>query len=127
MWSRAGVAMRAACAPLAERSGAHGSALTPLLRNVRIPGAHVRPLRTSASVRASEDNRSDMMSSALPPGFEKLGESPEALAAINQLMEVLQRQGIDVSGGQQPSMSQLYKLATNSEVRDCASRGTSTC
>lgn len=86
--------------------------------------AHARALATSARRLASEDNRHDMMSPVLPPGFEKLGESPEALAALNQLMEALQRQGIDLSSGQRPTVKQLYTLATNPEVRECASRGT---
>lgn len=59
----------------------------------------------------------------MPPGFEKLGESPEALAAINRLMEVLQKHGVDVSSGAKPSMFQLAKLATNAEVRDATAKG----
>ena len=85
---------------------------------------HARTLATTARRLASEDNRHDMMSPVLPPGFEKLGESPEALAALNQLMEALQRQGIDLSSGQRPTMKQMYALATNPDVRECASRGT---
>ncbi|WFD34358.1 hypothetical protein MCUN1_001197 [Malassezia cuniculi] len=117
MWTRATVALRMA----------RGARVMP--RSTLAPGvsraacvSSVRMLRTSAWAAASEDNRSDMMSSTLPPGFEKLGESPEALAAINQLMDTLEKQGIDLSSGQKPSMTQLYKLATNQEVRDAASR-----
>ena len=108
----------------ASRVAARVCRQAPRMSGVYPTCTRVRMLTTSTRRLASEDNRSDMMSPVLPPGFEKLGESPEALAALNQLMEALQRQGIDLSSGQRPTMKQLYVLATNPEVRECASRGT---
>ena len=83
----------------------------------------VRTLRTSAPRFASEDPRSSW-EQTLPPGFEKLGESPEALAAVNHLIEVLEKHGLDLSSGAKPSMMQMAKLATNAEVRECTAKGT---
>lgn len=98
------MSMRAVCAPLA-------------------PSCAVRGLQTSAVPRASEDPRGNMDSS-LPSGFEKLGQAPEALSAINRLIEVLKKHGVDVNSGEKPSMMQLAKLATNSEVREYTGKGT---
>lgn len=83
----------------------------------------VRLLQTSVSRFASEDPRSSW-EQVLPPGFEKLGESPEALAAVNQLIEVLEKHGLDMTSGTKPSMMQMAKLATNAEVRECTAKGT---
>lgn len=88
------------------------------------PSCAVRGLQTSAVARASEDPRGNMDSS-LPSGFEKLGQAPEALSAINRLIEVLKKHGVDVNSGEKPSMMQLAKLATNSEVREYTGKGTS--
>lgn len=106
------------------------SALAQAPRRALLSGAAVRVarpgsmrlLRTTPRAAASEDPRGNM-ESAMPPGFEKLGESPEALAAINRLMEVLQKHGVDLSSGAKPSMFQLAKLATNAEVRDATTKG----
>lgn len=83
---------------------------------------HPRALQTSAAARASED-KNHPMDSSLPPGMEKIGESPGALSAIRNLMEVLKKNGIDVASGQKPSMMELAKLATNSEVREATGKG----
>ena len=85
-----------------------------------------RNLHTTAAVRASEDQRDSMTSSSsLPKGMEKLGESPGALAAIRQLMDVLQSHGMDLSKGEKPSMFTLARLAAKSDVRQATSKGTS--
>lgn len=81
-----------------------------------------RLLHTTRVVRASEDPRGQL-ESALPPGFEKLGESPAALMAIQNLMDVMQKNGIDLSSGEKPSLMQMAKLATNAEVRAATSKG----
>ncbi|WFC96465.1 hypothetical protein MBRA1_003122 [Malassezia brasiliensis] len=81
-----------------------------------------RSLHTSAAVRASEDRRDSMTSSSLPKGMEKLGESPGALAAIRQLMDVLQSHGIDLSKGEKPSMFTLARLASKSDVRQATGK-----
>ncbi|WFD48970.1 hypothetical protein GLX27_003643 [Malassezia furfur] len=82
-----------------------------------------RNLHTTAAVRASEDQRDSMTSSSsLPKGMEKLGESPGALAAIRQLMDVLQSHGMDLSKGEKPSMFTLARLAAKSDVRQATSK-----
>lgn len=93
---------------------------TARLAQTSVAGA--RTLRTTAAVRASEDSRPDLESS-LPPGLEKLGESPEALTAINELMQLLKKNGIDVASGQKPTMAQIGKLAFDKEVRQCTAKG----
>ncbi|KAI3617070.1 hypothetical protein CBS9595_002979 [Malassezia furfur] len=105
----------------------------PLRAALRVPRVAVprtlcvspRGLHTTAAVRASEDQRDSMSSSSsLPKGMEKLGESPGALAAIRQLMDVLKSHGMDVSKGEKPSMFTLARLAAKSDVRQATSKGT---
>ncbi|PKI82730.1 hypothetical protein MVES_003364 [Malassezia vespertilionis] len=78
-------------------------------------------MTTSRPALASEDNRGDMHP-AFPPGFEKLGQSPDALAALQQLTKVLQQNGVDVTGKTRPSMVQLATLATKKEVREATAK-----
>lgn len=59
----------------------------------------------------------------LPPGFEKLAHSPTALSAIQNLVELMKKNGVDLTSGEKPSMWQLMKLATNSEVKTATSKG----
>lgn len=102
--------------------------LRQLTRNSSVPmrvsarAMPVRMLSTTVSVRASEDPRPDLDQS-LPPGFEKVGNSPDALSAINKLVEVLKKNGVDVANGEKPSMMQLAKLATVQEVREATTKG----
>lgn len=106
------------------RASARGMAALCVRTNGAMPVSRpaVRLLRTSAPRFASEDPRSSW-EQTLPPGFEKLGESPEALAAVNHLIEVLEKHGLDLSSGAKPSMMQMAKLATNAEVRECTAKG----
>lgn len=64
----------------------------------------------------------------LPFGLDKLGEklgaSPEALSAVRELMDVLKKHGINLAVGYKPTILQLAKLATNSEVRQSTTKGT---
>ncbi|PWZ01305.1 hypothetical protein BCV70DRAFT_152938, partial [Testicularia cyperi] len=53
----------------------------------------------------------------LPPGFEKLAHSPQAMSAISTLIEVMKKNGVDLHSGEKPSMWQMVKLARNDEVR----------
>lgn len=108
---------------MALRLSARAATLYPRVRFALPPTYALRTLRTSAARWASEDPRSSW-EQTLPPGFEKLGESPEALAAVNHLIEVLEKHGLDLSSGTKPSMMQMAKLATNAEVRDCTAKGT---
>ena len=114
MWARHGMmCMRAvtrSCG-LPARAGTYVPKRQPL-----------RFLFTSAQRFASEDPRSNL-EQALPPGFEKVVQSPDALAAISKLAEVLEKNGFDLSGSQKPSMMQMAKLATNAEVREWTGKG----
>ncbi|WFD28963.1 hypothetical protein MNAN1_003979 [Malassezia nana] len=106
---------------MALRLSARAATLYPRARTFLLPTYTLRTLRTSAVQWASEDPRSSW-EQTLPPGFEKLGESPEALAAVNHLIEVLEKHGLDLSSGTKPSMMQMAKLATNAEVRECTAK-----
>lgn len=104
---------------LPVRAGLRAARL-PSLTPARI--AAPRLLQTSAVARASEDP-SGKMDSSLPPGMEKIGESPGAMAAIRNLMDVLKTHGMDLSSGEKPSMMMLAKLAMKSDVREATSKG----
>lgn len=82
----------------------------------------VRALSMSRRALATEDSRPDF-DRALPPGFEKVAESPSALAAIKELADVLEKNGLDMSGGVKPSMTQMVKLAANADVREKTAKG----
>lgn len=96
------------------------TAALPMRTAPRVP---VRALSVSARRFASEDSRSPL-EQTLPSGLEKIKDSPSALAAIQRLSDVLQKNGLDMSNGQKPSMAQMAKLATNAEVRECTAKGT---
>ncbi|WFD00994.1 hypothetical protein MYAM1_003754 [Malassezia yamatoensis] len=99
-----------------------------------------RSLHMTAIQRASEDNETkpntnvdskvdskvdseaDNSSSSVPEGMEKVHESPGALSAIRNLMEVLKQNGMDFSKGEKPSMMMLARLATKSDVRQATSK-----
>ena len=82
----------------------------------------VRALSMSRRALATEDSRPDF-DRALPPGFEKVAESPSALGAIKELADVLEKNGLDMSGGAKPSMTQMVKLAANADVREKTAKG----
>ncbi|KAN0066052.1 hypothetical protein ACQY0O_000145 [Thecaphora frezii] len=75
------------------------------------------PARTYAS---SHDGPSPYP--PLPPGFEKIAQSPTALSAIQQLVETLKKHGLDITSGQRPSVMQLMKIAANSEIRSASAK-----
>ncbi|WFD45226.1 hypothetical protein MPSI1_003904 [Malassezia psittaci] len=90
-----------------------------------------RSLHMTAIRRASEDNETKPntnvdskadTSTSVPEGMEKVHESPGALAAIRELMEVLKQNGMDFSKGEKPSMMMLARLATKSDVRQATSK-----
>ncbi|KAE9410258.1 hypothetical protein BT96DRAFT_969352 [Gymnopus androsaceus JB14] len=55
---------------------------------------------------------------------KKLQQSPEALQAIRDFIDVLQREGLDVSSGKPPSAMQLMRLGLKKDVRDGMARVT---
>ncbi|WFD32938.1 hypothetical protein MSPP1_003991 [Malassezia sp. CBS 17886] len=88
---------------------------------LRVCAAPRHAFSSTVWVRAAEDPRMNL-EKALPPGFEKLSGRPEALAAMQNLIDVLKKNGMDLSSGEKPSMMQLARMATNSEVRECTAK-----
>ncbi|UZJ56684.1 hypothetical protein CBS101457_006004 [Exobasidium rhododendri] len=52
-----------------------------------------------------------------PEFMKKLIDSPKAMEVITKLMDLLEKKGVDVKGGQPPSMMQMAKIAMDSEIR----------
>lgn len=59
----------------------------------------------------------------IPPGMEKLLESPQAMAAIERLFQLLETKGINVKSGKSPSMLKLARVAADPEVRQVMGEG----
>lgn len=66
----------------------------------------------------------DTLAKMLPPGFEKAARSRTAIDAINALIVVLKKNGVDLHSGQRPTLMQLARLATDKELRDATAKGT---
>lgn len=104
---------------LATRTIVSAARAVPPMHTARV---QVRALSVSGRALATEDSRPDF-DRALPPGFEKVAESPSALGAIKELADVLEKNGLDMSGGVKPSMTQMVKLAANADVREKTAKG----
>ncbi|KIK65459.1 hypothetical protein GYMLUDRAFT_116843, partial [Collybiopsis luxurians FD-317 M1] len=55
---------------------------------------------------------------------KKLQQSPDAILALKEFIELLQKEGLDVSSGKPPSTMQIVKLGMKKEVRDGMTRMT---
>ncbi|KAF9780293.1 hypothetical protein BJ322DRAFT_1112957 [Thelephora terrestris] len=54
--------------------------------------------------------------------FKKLADKPAALAALNNFAQILKDEGIDITSGQPPSKTQMFKLAMSPKFRDGAKK-----
>ncbi|KAJ2933478.1 hypothetical protein H1R20_g3607, partial [Candolleomyces eurysporus] len=54
--------------------------------------------------------------------WKKVANHPGSLEALRNLMEVLMKNGINMGSGQQPGLSDMIKLARNTEFRDAVVR-----
>ncbi|PWN53973.1 hypothetical protein IE53DRAFT_309274 [Violaceomyces palustris] len=54
----------------------------------------------------------------IPPGFEKLANSPSAMKSIEKLVLLMKQNGVDLTTGERPSMWAMMKLANNKEVKE---------
>ncbi|KZT39662.1 hypothetical protein SISSUDRAFT_1118854 [Sistotremastrum suecicum HHB10207 ss-3] len=50
------------------------------------------------------------------PLMQKLQNSPEALSAISNMLDIMRQEGFDTTSGRQPSTMQMLKLFTNARV-----------
>lgn len=86
-------------------------ALPAMARPVVVP-VSIRALHITAPTRAAEDPNG--LRNMLPPGFEKLYNSPGAVAAMKRMTELMVEKGFDPRKGEVPSTMQMLKLAANS-------------
>ncbi|EPQ32244.1 uncharacterized protein PFL1_00441 [Pseudozyma flocculosa PF-1] len=104
--------------------------LTPLARQaLRVrrsvaPTAQLPPAFGRRTNSSSSSGGNGLPSSwpPLPPGFEKVTQRPSAIEAIRNLVEIMKKNGIDMSSGEKPSMFQMMKLASNSEIREATGK-----
>ncbi|TNY24638.1 hypothetical protein DMC30DRAFT_410165 [Rhodotorula diobovata] len=104
-------------APYASNSSSSSSA--PWTPSLRFPTSHVRGLATSGPTAAQ--HAQDLFETA--PLFERVQQSPEVLAAIQNMARVTRdKTGVDLAAGDKPSMSMMLKLARDPELRAAAER-----
>ncbi|KAI8869552.1 hypothetical protein GQ42DRAFT_27135 [Ramicandelaber brevisporus] len=71
-----------------------------------------RLFSTTSASRALYDNDD------IPPKMRKMLEHPELRQNMAELVQLLSRKGVDVTGRTEPSFTQLFKLMADTEVRD---------
>ncbi|KAF8974776.1 hypothetical protein BDZ97DRAFT_1647253 [Flammula alnicola] len=54
--------------------------------------------------------------------YQKLSKNPDAILAIKNFAEIMEKQGVDTTSGKPPSMLQMSKLFLNSEVREASKK-----
>ncbi|KAL8293678.1 hypothetical protein RQP46_000379 [Phenoliferia psychrophenolica] len=93
----------------------------------RFPTSFVRsisPFSTSAPSFASEAPQSPFeapYSQAAAPLYDRLHSNPETLEAIKRLSLVLkEKTGVDLAGGEKPTMAMMMKLAQDPDLRAAA-------
>ncbi|ORY89325.1 hypothetical protein BCR35DRAFT_300460 [Leucosporidium creatinivorum] len=83
-----------------------------------------RPFSTTPSHRASEAPQSPWEAKGFQsevPLFERLQQHPECLAAIEHLATTVQaKTGVNLTGGEAPSMKMMWALANDPELRQAA-------
>ncbi|GAA5898061.1 hypothetical protein JCM6882_003317 [Rhodosporidiobolus microsporus] len=90
----------------------------------RFPTSHVRGFASSSISLAKEADQNpfeDPKFSEHAPLFERVAQSPEVLDAIERMAKLTQEKtGVDLAGGDKPSMMMMLKLARDPDLRAAA-------
>lgn len=113
------------------------SSFRSMVLRARIPSRTIanplvsRNLRSSAVLRASEakgggegyDGPGQGYDGPSIPLYDRLSSSPPALAAIEHLVKLIKsKSGVDLQGGDAPSMNLMGQLANDPELRSAAQK-----
>ncbi|BGP16322.1 hypothetical protein JCM10213_009175 [Rhodosporidiobolus nylandii] len=94
--------------------------------NLRGGEPDARGFASSARQLASEapqDPFSDSKFAQHAPLFERIAQSPEVISAIEHMAKITQEKtGVDLQGGDKPSMMMMMKLARDPDLRAAAER-----
>lgn len=97
----------------------------------RLPTSYVRTTNVSfasSGVMAGSKRFASQVNSPFDdahevPLFDKLQAHPQAVEAINNLAHLMkEKTGVNLSSGDKPSLSLMYKLASDSELRTAAEK-----
>ncbi|BGP48401.1 hypothetical protein JCM10450v2_004274 [Rhodotorula kratochvilovae] len=110
-------------APYAPAPSASSSApYTPSLRfpTSDVRGSSSRGFASSAPAQATHSSDNNPFQDTAPL-FERVQQSPEVLAAIENMARVTrEKTGVDLAAGDKPSMSMMLKLAHDPDLRAAA-------
>ncbi|GAA5820178.1 hypothetical protein JCM11251_005515 [Rhodosporidiobolus azoricus] len=109
--------------PLYSLQAAPASFAAPY-SSTRFPTSHVRGFASSSRSLAKEADSNpfeDPKFAEHAPLFERVSQSPEVLDAIERMAKLTQEKtGVDLAGGDKPSMMMMLKLAQDPDLRAAA-------
>ncbi|GAA5892089.1 hypothetical protein JCM5296_004055 [Sporobolomyces johnsonii] len=92
----------------------------------RFPTSHVRTFSSSPVPAAREADSSPFDGSAFQqhaPLFDRIQQFPEVLEAIEHMANITrEKTGVDLRGGEKPTMSMMFSLARDPDLRAAAER-----
>lgn len=97
-----------------------------VLPSNRFPTSYCRSFNSSSISSASEAPQSPFETArsfqSEVPLFERLQQNPQVLQSIEKLATIIKsKTGVDLRGGEAPSLSMMAKLASDPELREAAS------
>ncbi|GAA6013760.1 hypothetical protein JCM10207_008182 [Rhodosporidiobolus poonsookiae] len=112
--------------PSSASATASSSSSTAWTPSTCVPTSFVRSFSTTAPAQASEAPQNPFDSDKFAehaPLFERIAQSPEVLDAIENMARIThEKTGVDLQGGQKPTLQMMMQLARDPDLRAAAER-----